>query len=76
MGASLANSDDISQDDSSPEELQRLSALAGQVVSNNHLYMILSEADPSVREAVYERIKPFLRFKPRPFWQIMNKPIQ
>ncbi len=59
-------------DDSTPEELEKLSELASQVISNNHLYLVIASTQPELREAVYERIKPFLKFKPQPFWQIMN----
>lgn len=62
--------------DFTPEEQeeQRMIELAGQVANDNHLYLILVEVNPPLRRLVYDRLRPFLTFKPKPFWLMMSKP--
>ncbi len=46
----------------------KVKMLARQIHGNEHLEQILSQADPKLRRAVYAKIKPHLRFKPKPFY--------
>lgn len=46
----------------------KLIILARQVRDNPQFRDILKQAAPNMRRAVYDRIKPYLRFKPKPYF--------
>lgn len=50
------------------EKIKEVEEMAGKVVDVNHLKSILRDAKPHLRKAVYDQLKPHLKFKPPPYW--------
>ena len=49
----------------------QLKLMARLVRNDAHFKHVLMDSDPCLRERVYNEIKPYLRFTPKPFWLLM-----
>jgi len=58
---------DIEVSEVSDVEIQKLKMLAANVQDDTHFRGILQQVNWEMRRAAYNRIKPFLTFKPKPF---------
>lgn len=58
---------DIEVPETSDVELQKLKMLASNVQDDKHFNAILQQVNWEMRRAVYNRIKPHLSFKPKPY---------
>ena len=58
---------DIEVSEVSDVMIQKLKMLAANVQDDAHFRGILQQVNWEMRRAVYNRIKPFLTFKPKPF---------
>jgi hypothetical protein len=51
----------------------KLKILASKIRNNDQFRNILQQSAINLRKAVYEEIKPHLRFKPLPYWAMKFK---
>lgn len=49
------------------QQRARVEALAAQIVDNHQLRRLLRSTKPEMRREVFELIKPFLVFEPKPY---------
>lgn len=48
-------------------EEAKVKMLARLIQGQEHFESVMQSADPGMRRGVYDKLKPYLRFKPKPF---------
>lgn len=54
-------------------ELRTFKRLAAQIINDDEFGDLLAKSSPANRLTMYESIKPYLSFKPKPYWWFAHR---